>query len=328
MKKVRWGILGTGRIAGLFSDALKYCADCAEITAVGSRTYENASKFAAKYDIPNIYGSYEELVACPDIDVIYIASPNNLHYEHSMMSLVAGKGVVCEKPLTISAAEAVSLIDYATAHGLFFCEAMWSRFFPAARKVREWLDNGVIGDIRLVTVSFGFNAAVNPASRLFSPELGGGALLDMGVYTIAFATLAYGAESPDKITGIAYKCETGVDGVTTVSLQYPTGTAALNCGIMSSMVPVGIISGTKGRIEVDRFWASDKAKLTVFGADEEKFECPYECNGYEYEIRGVARCLDEGLLESPCMTHKDSVNLMEIMDEVRVQIGLTYPNEN
>lgn len=329
MKKVKWGILGTGRIAGLYADALKYCTDCAEITAVGSRTYDNALKFAEKYNIPNVYGNYEEFVQCPDVDVVYIASPNTYHYEHSMMALKAGKGVMCEKPLTISADQAKSLIDYSYEHGLFFCEAMWSRFFPCEQKVREWIDNGEIGEVRLVNAHFGFNAPVNPESRLFKPELGGGALLDLGVYNTAFATFVFGEEMPISITGTAYKCSTEVDAVTAVTLQYPHGLASLNCGIVCNMINRGIIYGHSGRIEVDRFWASDRVKLIKYGgADEISFECKYECNGYEYEIREAARCINEGLIESPFMTHRASLHVMAIMDEVRRQIGLKYPDEN
>ena len=328
MSKIRWGILGTGRIAGLYADALKYCTDCAEITAVGSRTYENAAKFAEKYDIPNVYGSYAEFVECPDVDVVYIASPNTSHYEHSLMALKAGKGVLCEKPLMINAAEAIDLIEYARERNLFFCEAMWSRFFPCERKVREWLDDKLIGEIRLVSSDFGFNAPVNPESRIFKPELGGGALIDMGVYTIAFATMVYGDEAPLAIKGTAYMCETGVDGVTNVSLQYPNGVASLSCGVVCGMPNRGVIHGHSGRIEFDRFWASDRVKLIRYGKEDEVFECPYECNGYEYEIREVARCIDNGLIESPYITHKGSVNIMNIMDEVRRQIGLIYPDEH
>lgn len=331
INKVRWGILGTGRIAGLYADALRYCTDCADITAVGSRTYANAEKFAKKYNIPNIniYGSYDELVECPDVDVIYIASPNTYHYEHSMMALKAGKGVLCEKPLTISAKEAIALIEYAREHNLFFCEAMWSRFFPCEQKVREWIDNDMIGEVRLVNANFGFNAPVNPESRLFKPELGGGALLDLGVYNIAFATMVYGEEMPLAIDGTAYKCETGVDAVTAISLQYPNGLASLNCGIVCNMINRAIVYGHKGRIEVERFWASDKVRLIKYdSSDEVVFDCPHECNGYEYEVREVARCITHGLIESPYITHQDSINIMTIMDKVRDQIGLKYPNED
>lgn len=329
MNKVKWGILGTGRIAGLYADALKYCGDSAEITAVGSRTYENAKKFADKYDIPNIYGNYEEFVKCSDIDVVYVASPNNMHYEHSMMALKAGKGVLCEKPLTLSADEAIALINFARANNLFFCEAMWSRFFPCERKVREWIDNDEIGEVRLVNANFGFNAPINPDNRIFNLELGGGALLDLGVYNIAFATFVYGEEMPIIIDGTAVKCETGADVVTAVSLQYPTGLATLNCGVTCNMVNKAVVYGHKGRIEVERFWATDKVKLIKYGdSDEITYDCPYECNGYEYEVREVARCINNGLIESQYMTHQDSINVMKIMDEVRRQIGLKFPNEN
>lgn len=326
MKKTGWGILGTGSIAKLFSRAIK-STDCAYIAAVGSRTAESAEKFAEEFGVP-AYGSYEQMVNRGDVDVVYIATPNTYHYEHSMLALKAGKGVMCEKPLTINAKEAGTLILYAKEHGLFFCEAMWPRFFPATDKVREWLKAGVIGDVRLVTVNFGFTAPVNPESRLFKPELGGGALLDIGVYDIAFATMVMGSDPPDSIYGGAYICETGVDGVTSVILNYGTSIVSLNCGLVTNLNNHAVIYGQNGRIEIsDRFWAPVKAQYYRGGELAETYEHPYECNGYEYEIKETARCLNEGLTESPYMTCKDSLNVMKIMDEVRNQIGLKYPGE-
>lgn len=330
MKKTRYGILGTGRIARSFSDAVNY-TDCAEVVAVGSRTAESADIFADDYNLKpeHAYGSYEELVNCDEVDIVYIATPNNLHYENSMLALKAGKGVLCEKPLTLNAREAKELIEYARANNLFFCDAMWSRFFPVALKVRDWLENGVIGDIRLVTVNFGFNAPVSNESRLFAPELGGGALLDIGVYTIAFATMAFGCKEPLEVVGTSYICETGVDTVTTTILKYETGLAALNCGLVTNMRNSAMIYGQNGRIEIhDGFWAPRRAELIIGRNEAEVIECPHECNGYEYEVREVARCLNEGLLESPYMTHEDSINVMTIMDKVRERTGLKYPNEN
>lgn len=323
MNKIRFGILGTGRIAGLFAQAIIHASECASLTAVGSRTHETAVQFAQTYNVRHAYGSYDELINCADVDVVYIATPNTLHYENSMAALKAGKAVLCEKPLTMNAAEAKALIEYARSKKIFFCDAMWSRFFPAAIKIREWLP--LIGDIRLVTANFAFQAQVNPASRLFAPELGGGSLLDLGVYNVAFATLAYSGEMPSDIKAAAYICETGVDGIASVSLKYDTGVASLNCGLILNMQRNAAIYGSLGSILIpDRFWAPEHVELNVYGKTTESFDCAKECNGMEYEVREVARCMNEDLIESPFMTHADSIIVMSILDEARRQIGLDY----
>jgi predicted dehydrogenase len=331
---IRWGILGTGRISRLFTSALNYCAEHdvtdhpVTVSAVGSRTKESADNFAAEYSIPHAYGSYEELAAAPDVDIIFVGTPNPFHYENAKLALEAGKGVLCEKPFMLNAAEAAELIAYARAKGLFFCEAMWTRFFPAADKIREWLADRVIGDIRLVTANFGFNARVTNDSRLFNLGLGGGALLDVGTYDIAFATMVYGPDAPRSIAASAYFADTGVDAVTSVTLGYGSGLASLNCGVVASLRNNAVIYGSGGVIEIpDSFWSPHTVLLNAGRDRHEVFECKYEFNGYEYEVREMARCFAAGLTDSPLMTLADSLNTMKIMDESRRQIGLVYPNE-
>jgi predicted dehydrogenase len=207
MKKIiRWGILGPGRIAHKFAQSVK-CIEDAEITAVGSRSIERAAQFATEYSISRAYGSYIDLASDPDVDIIYVAAPHPAHFECALLCLKAGKAVLCEKPFTLNASETKVLIKTAGASKLFLMEAMWMRYLPAIVKVRELLAQGTIGEVRMIKADFGNRIPWEPAGRLLNPELGGGALLDVGIYPISFASMVLGP-SPTKITGVAYLGET------------------------------------------------------------------------------------------------------------------------
>ncbi len=323
---VRWGILGPGSIAHKFAAGLQSAPD-GQLVAVGSRDQLRADAFADHYGAPNRHASYEDLVADPDIDAIYVATPHPFHKDASILCLEAGKAVLCEKPFTINAAEAEAVVAVARTKGVFLMEAMWSRYLPVMAQVRQWLAEDAIGEPLVVSADFGFRANVNPEGRLFSPALGGGALLDIGIYVVSFAAMVLGAQ-PDRITAAAHLGETGVDEQTGVVLGYPGGgIATLSCAVRASTPHEARITGSKGTIALDPSWWKGEGATLKADGHEERVELVLEGNGYNYEAREVARCLAAGELESPVMPLDETVALMRILDEIRAQIGLKYPME-
>lgn len=326
-RPVRWGILSTGRIAGIFATGLR-AATGAELVAVGSRSQASADRFADEYGIPRRHASYEALASDPEVDVIYVATPHPGHKDAALTCLAGGKAVLCEKPLTLNYGEAEELIGAAHKADLFLMEAMWPRFRPPYVKVREIIANGEIGEVNYVTATIGWKSGFDPKSRLFDPELGGGALLDGGVYPVSFASMLLGA--PDQVAGAAIIGETGVDEIATIALGHPNGSAAaLGVTIRSNPVSIATIVGTEGKILVDHDFHRP-VSFTVWrdGQDPEAFDYPLtEGNGYQYEAMEVGRCLREGLKESPIMPHAESLTIMKTMDTLRAQWGIRYPQE-
>ena len=325
-KKIRWGILGPGGIAHKFTDAVKAIPD-AEIVAVGSRDLRRADAFADTFDVPHRHGSYVELANNPEIDVIYVATPHPFHKECAMLCLAAGKAVLCEKPLTVDADQAEALIACAREHKQFLMEAMWTRFIPIMVQVREWLADGVIGEPRMLTADFGNRVvltAENMKGRLFALELGGGALLDIGVYTVSLASMVFGA--PTQITSMAHIGETGVDEQAAVLLSYNAGQiASLSCAITTQTSQDARIFGTKGSIYIPNFARATSATLEIFGKEPLQIEIPFTDNGFEYQIIEVINCLRAGKLESDVMPLDESLSIIKTMDTVREQWGLKYP---
>jgi predicted dehydrogenase len=326
MKKIiRWGILGPGRIAHKFAQSVK-CSEAAEIAAVGSRSIERALEFAKEYGISRAYGSYADLAADPDIDIIYVATSHPAHFECALLCLKAGKAVLCEKPFTLNAPETKILIQAARASKIFLMEAMWMRYLPAIVKVRELLAQGAIGEIRMVKADFGNRIPWDPAGRLLNPELGGGALLDVGIYPVSFASMVLGA-SPTKITGVAYLGETGVDEQFSAVLGYEAGNiAALSGAVRTSLSNEARIIGIDGYIRVPDFWRASALELHKTG-QMEKFEIPFRSTGYIHEAEEAMYCLREGLTESNVMPLDESLKIMKILDTLRKQWGLKYPQE-
>jgi len=325
--KIRWGILGAGSIARKFAAGLKVVAG-SELLAVGSRSIDKARDFAVEFNIPKAYGSYEEMVKDPEIDVVYVATPHTFHKTHTILCLNNGKAVLCEKPFGVNAKEVEEMVDAARKNNLFLMEAMWTRFLPVMYKVRDWIADGAIGEVRMVTADFGFRANLNPQGRLFNLELGGGALLDVGVYTVSFAYMIFGG-APERITGMAHIGETGVDEQAAMILGYKNGELAiLHTAIRTSTFQEARIIGTNGSIIIPDFWRATSATLKVDGRDEENVEIPFDANGYCYEAREVERCLREGKLQSELMTWDESISILRTMDELRRQWGLKYPSEN
>ena len=323
---IRWGILGPGSIANQFAKGLQAAPD-GQLIAVGSRDLQRAETFASQYGAPNRHGSYEALVADPEVDAIYIATPHPFHKESAILCLEAGKAVLCEKPFTVNAAEAAAVVAGARANKTFLMEAMWSRYLPIIVQVRKWLDEGAIGEPLQVNADFGFRANVNPEGRLFNLELAGGALLDIGIYVVSFAAMVLGSD-PVHITASAHIGETGVDENTGILLRYNSGAVAtLSCAVRASSPHTALIVGSEGTISIDPSWWKGEAATLKAGDREEHIELPLAGNGYNYEAQEVARCLGAGELESPVMPLDETVALMRILDEVRAQIGLKYPME-
>jgi dihydrodiol dehydrogenase / D-xylose 1-dehydrogenase (NADP) len=324
---IRWGILGPGKIAKVFVRELKKLPD-ARIAAVGSRSVKRAREFAKEWSVERAHGTYEELAADPDVDIVYIGTPHPFHKDNAILCLNNGKPVLCEKPFTINAREAREVIDLARGKKLFLMEAMWTRFLPAIAQVRKWIAEGAIGEPRMVVADFGFRAALNPEGRLFNLELGGGALLDVGVYAVSMASMAFGGAAPVEIRGSAHIGETGVDEQSGMLIRYPEGRlAVLSCAVRTSTPQEASIFGTDGQIVLHSgFWCCKKATLKA-GDREETSEVEFEGRGYDYQAAEAMRCLREGKLESAIMPLNESLTIMKTLDELRGQWGLTYPTE-
>ena len=324
-RTIRWGILGTGSIAKKFADGLKV-VEGAELAAVGSRSQATADAFGDRYDVPRRHGSYEALAADEEVDAVYVATPHSLHKDNSLLCLSAGKAVLCEKPFAINAAEAGQMVAMARQRKLLLMEAMWSRFLPALVKLRELLAAGAIGEVRMLTADFGFRAGWNPEARLLNPALGGGGLLDVGVYTVSLASMVFGR--PTRIVSMAHLGTTGVDEQAGMIFGYDGGALALLWTAVRTTTPQeAAILGTDGRIRLHNpWWRGQKLTLSA-GGKEEVFDLPFRGNGYNYEAEEIGRCLREGRTESGVMGLDESVAVLKTMDEVRAQWGLSYPME-
>ncbi|WP_150265154.1 Gfo/Idh/MocA family protein [Paenibacillus tepidiphilus] len=325
--KVKWGILSTGWIAHMFATDLAHASNGIAY-AVGSRSQESADEFAKNHGIPVAYATYEELVNDPEVDAIYIGTPHPFHKENALLALRAGKAVLCEKPFTVNSGELEEVVSYAREHKLFLMEAMWSRYIPAIVKVREWLASGRIGEVRLVQADLGFKADWNPQGRLLNPALGGGSLLDVGIYPISFASMVLGP-NPEGVASTVHIGETGVDEHFSLLLSYGGGKAAsLSGGVRLNLLEEAHVFGTEGHIIVKGTLVNPKsAELYVNGELAEVFEDSRESVGYSFEAEEVGRCLEAGLTESPVMPLDESLAIMRLLDQIRGQWGLKYPGE-
>lgn len=327
MSKVRWGILGTGAIANKFTTALKSMEDSIP-AAVASRSDIRSRQFADKYQIEKAYGSYKALAEDPDIDVVYIAVPHTEHKKMAELCLKNKKAVLCEKPITINSRDTGELIGTAREKKVFLMEAMWTKYLPATQRVKKWIDEGKIGKVLNIKASFGFYKEFDINSRLYNPKLGGGALLDVGIYPISYATYLLG-RLPDKIISSAVIGRSHVDEQNVIIFYYKDGTLAdLSSAVSAESGCDALIAGEKGYIRVDNFWRADSAYL--FDNDHrciDSFKEPFKANGYEYEAAEVNRCIREGLPESPVNPLNTTLDIMRLMDEIRSQWGLIYPQE-
>ncbi|HZJ83704.1 MAG TPA: Gfo/Idh/MocA family oxidoreductase [Clostridia bacterium] len=325
-RKIRWGILGAGSIAHKFATGFGGVGD-GELYAVGSRSIDKADEFANEYDIPKRYGSYDELLLDSDVDAIYVATPHPFHKEHTLLCLNAGKAVLCEKPMAVNAAEVEEMVECARKNNVFLMEAMWTRFLPVYCQVEEWLDQGLIGDVRILTGDFGFRAGVNPEARLFNPALAGGALMDVGVYLVSLASLIM-KKPPSNIVSMAHLGETGIDEQASMILGYDEGQmAVLYTAIRTNTKHEARIIGTEGSIYIPSFWNTTTAVLQVNGQEDKVVDIPHLANGYCFEIKEVNRCIKEGKIQSDRMPWDESISVIKTLDDIRAQWGLKYPME-
>ncbi|MDO5294739.1 MAG: Gfo/Idh/MocA family oxidoreductase [bacterium] len=317
--KIKWGIIGTGYIATTFAEAMKV-VDEGEVAAVASRTMEKANEFKEKYNIMKAYGSYQELMEDEAIDAVYIATPHSEHAKYAEQAMRHHKHVLCEKPMSLSQDETNRLIAVASEEQVFLMEAMWTKFLPVTKKVKDWIHSGRIGDISFIDARFGFFTEEDPASRLYNPELGGGALLDVGVYPIMYA-LYFIKEELEGISSFVKYAGTGVDELNSIQLIYKNGTiASVASSICSDIGTDAIIVGTKGKIVIPEFYKAEKAMLYDKEGNlvEEIYE-PFEGNGYEYEIRESITCINSHLRESKIHPLESTRELMGMLDAIREQ---------
>jgi predicted dehydrogenase len=321
---VRWGILGPGRIARKFATGLQ-AAPGAELVAVGSRSQEHADLFGDEFGVPTRHASYEALAADPNVDVVYVATPHPRHMDATLLCLDHGKAVLCEKPFAMNVAQAERMVASAREKRLFLMEAMWTRFRPAIRKAVELVDAGAIGTPELLQVGVGWGSPFNPESRLFNKALGGGILLDGGIYPLSLASHFLG--EPKGIASLAHMAPTGVDDQAGVVLSYQSG--AMASLVFSARVTphaIATLTGTEGRIELHEDWHKPEG-FTLRRADgsTEVYDFALtEGNGYQYEAMHVMACLRDGKTESDVMPLDETLALMRTLDTIRAQWGLEY----
>ncbi len=327
-EKIKWGILSTGHISSKFADALKLLP-AAELVAVASRNMNTAATFAEKHNIPEAYATYEDLAEDPDVDVVYIGTPHTFHLENSVMCMKNGKAVLCEKAFTINAAEAREMVRVARAENVFLMEAMIPRHIPLLKKVVQWVRDGRIGEVRMVRASRCARRDFAPEARQLNPDLGGGSLLDVGVYVISFASQIFN-KNPIESIGLSHIGELGSDEQGVAILKYDQGEIAdLSFALLTDAVDEAYIFGTEGYIKIHELFAvPKKATLFINKEEIEVLEEPVIGNALNYEAEEVMRCLKLGLKESPFMPLDESVQIMEIMDKIRKPWGLRYSNDN
>lgn len=318
----RWGIIGLGKIANLFAADL-LLSDNSILHGVASRSIEKAKSFKDNFSSQKYYGSYEELAKDPEIDIIYVATPHTFHFENTMMCLKNGKSVLCEKPMGINSDEVRAMIKEAQSQKLFLMEAIWTRFIPASEKLLELLDHKVIGDLVHLRADFGFNGDKNPEGRVYNKSLGGGSLMDVGIYPIYLSLATLGI--PTEIKAMARMTDSDVDSFCSMQFRYKNGAiASLESSIESKTPTEACIYGSKGHIKIhNRFHHSEK--LSIFDNVYEKtLDIEYQGNGYLHEIEEVNKCLANQEMESNKLPLQTSLDLITIMDRVKEQIGLRY----
>lgn len=316
MTDIRWGVLGPGSIANAFAAGLAAVPD-AVLQAVGSRSLERAEGFAAKHGAATAHGSYEALVADPEVDVVYVATPHFLHHANTMLALEHGKAVLCEKPLATDVADAELMVESARAHGHFLMEAVWTRFLPHVERALEIVAEGGIGELRQVTADFGFRSEVDGTRPLFDAARGGGSLLDVGVYPLWLAHWLLG--EPERVWSFARRGSTGVDEEANMLLRFPHDRAALLSSAIRLETPHdAVLNGTEGSVRLLRsWWGPSDLVWTRADGSEERFDAPRVGNGYNYEAAEVGRCLRAGLTESEALPLDDSLAVMRTVERVR-----------
>lgn len=323
METVRWGILGTGKIARAFAAALKDTPG-AVLAGVASRSIDSAQAFGSEFGADASYGSYQQLADAGDVDIIYIATPHPMHAENALMALRAGKGVLCEKAFAMNRREAEEVVALARVKKLFLMEAMWTRFMPALAEVRRIIASGEIGRVHQVTADFGFTATQGPEHRVFNPALGGGALLDLGIYPLSIAAALLGPVVA--VQAQAQMGATGVDIETGFTLKHEGGgMSACSCSLRARTPCELTVSGEDGHVRMNTmFHRARSVSVVLADGTSRTVQTPFIGNGYAHEAIEAQRCFLAGLVESPCMTQEETLALMGVMDKIREQIGLRY----
>ena len=317
------GIIGAGWIARKMVQALAPLAEY-EVYAIGSRSLEKAREFASQYGISKAYGSYEEVVCDPEVDLVYVATPHSHHYACARLAVEHGKPVLVEKAFTANAREAQALIDLARSRGVFITEAIWTRYMPLSHKVKEIMDSGAIGEPRVLTATLCY--MMESKERIVRPDLCGGALLDLGVYVLNFARMYFGTDIVRTVTN-CHLGPTGMDMMESISLSFADGRMAnLQAGALTLNDRQGIISGTEGYIRVDNVNCPEVVEVYRDYKLTDRFTVsPDFVNGYEYQVMECRRCISEGLPETPLMPHAETVSIMKQMDALRAEWGVRYP---
>ena len=322
---MKLGVLGAGNISCVTAPAMIGVPEV-ECWAVASRSLEKAEDFARRFGFQKAYGSYEEMLLDPDVELVYVATPHSHHYDHMMLCLSHGKNVLCEKAFTMNAEQARRVRDYAAEKGLFVAEAIWTRYMPSRKMIDDLIDSGVIGWVNTLTANLSYVISHKPRIRL--PELAGGALLDIGIYGINFALMHFGTDI-ERVESSVRMTETGVDGMETITIFYRDGRmAVLTHSIYARSDRKGIIHGDKGYIVVENI--NNPRSISVYDMADQlvaHYPVPEQINGYEYEFQECARLLAQGKTESESMPMEDTISVMDFMDSLRKQWGMVYPQE-
>ena len=329
---MKWGIMATGSIAQKFASTVNRMTDEGEILqAVASRTKESAENFARQHRIPEVFDSYKAMAESDSVDVIYIATPNNMHYENVKMCLLAGKHVLCEKPFTTSAAQAQELYALAEEKGLFLMEGFWIRFLPVLQKMQELIKEGKLGEIRYIRSEYGFVAKGDRKVRKFNPQLGGGALLDIGIYNLGFLNTIMG-KNPDSFTSDVHMTDVGTDDFSVIHLHYSQENGQGAEAVATTAIGLDIqrkaaVIGTKGSIYLDDFQKAETMTVSLSDGEEYEIEIPFEINGFEYQIREVSNCIRAGRTHSGIYTPQMSLQTLSLIDDIRASWNMKFPFE-
>lgn len=325
---VKWGIMGCGGIANKFAEGAVE-AEGVEVIAAASRTPGKAEAFAEKHGIKSHYSDYEQLLKNKEIDIVYIATTHNFHYENALQVLESGKAILCEKPFTVNSREMAALIQKATDTNLFMMEAMWTRFLPAMVQIRSWLNEGMIGEVRQIRASLGFNFDLEPSHRMLNPALAGGVLLDMGIYPLSFANMIMKTK-PIEMKALGEIGPTGVDVSSSYLLKYQSGCLAmLNTTIKAPIYSRAEIIGSLGKIVIPSlFIAASKVIIHMEDQEPQEMDFPFDdSSGFKFEIEAASDSFRKGLIENEVMPLSDTLQLMETIDELKSQLGLVYEND-
>ncbi len=323
---IRWGILGPGKIAHKFAEDFKHVPQ-AQIVAVASRSAERAKAFAQTFNIPNVYDSYQALASSPEVDVIYIATPHSLHFQHMMLCLQNDKHVLCEKPFTLNARQARTIIDLARKKQRFVMEAMWTLFLPVLHTLKNIVYSGQIGQLRMISAHLSFAFPFDPQHRVFNPHLGGGALLDLGVYPLTLIYHLMGV--PDELSTLAILGQTKVDEQSNVTFKYQDGRMAHFYSSLRNHSPSeAIVMGNNGFIRLHGpLYRPEGLTIHPLDAPVQTIAANTKGHGYHYQVQEVIHCLQTGKKESKIVPHEHTLTIMELMDAIRAQWGLQYPEE-